>query len=162
MVVVVVACSRRGRRLPDLHSVVGREPRVRHALRRLTADGGPDVVVRRYTLPGGRIAGRVVHVVLLAVVVVVHDHAATAAAAADASAADVPDASADDATTAAAVPHVGRHVRVGKVRAHVQQVAAIALHFAGRSEHSTLSIIIYNIRKSNESIDGMGESTRGY
>ncbi|CAH1713548.1 unnamed protein product [Aphis gossypii] len=138
MVVAVVA-GRRGR-LPDLHPVVGREPRVRHALGRLSADRGPDVVVRRYALPGGRVARRVVHVVLLAVVVVVHDHAASAAAAA-ADSADAAEhaasaAAASDETApaaaASAVPHVGRHVRVGKVRAHVQQVAAIALHFAGR------------------------------
>lgn len=138
--VVVIVVAGRGGRLPDFHPVVGREPRVWHALWRLSANGGPDVVVRRYALPGGRVARSVVHVVLLAVVVVVHDHAATAATAAD-NAADTtehaaPAAAASDeasaAPSASAVPHVGRHVRVGKVRAHVQQVAAVALHFACR------------------------------
>jgi len=140
LVVVVVVAGRSGR-LPDFHPVVGREPRVRHALGRLSADGGPDVVVRWYALPGGRVARRVVYVVLLTVVVVVHDHATTAAApAADNSAdaakhASTTAAASDEASagpSASAVPHVGRHVRVGKVRAHVQQVAAVALHFAGR------------------------------
>lgn len=133
--VVIIVVARRGRcgRLPDFHPVVGRETRVRHSLWRLPAYGGPDVVVWWYALPGGRVTGRIVHVMLLAVMMVVHDHAA----ADDAStAADVADASADDASTtaddAAAVPHIGRHVRVGKVRAHVQQVTAIALHFVGR------------------------------
>jgi len=155
--VVIVVVAGRGGRLPDLHPVVGRETRVRHALGRLSAHGGPDVVVRRYALSGGRVARRVVHVVLLTVVVVVHDHAAAAAddssaatyaaadyaAAADDSSAAAAAASADDA---AAVPHVGRHVRVGKVRAHVQQVAAVALHFAGRREHSRLRAVPFNGR----------------
>lgn len=140
LVVVVVVAGRSGR-LPDFHPVVGREPRVRHALGRLSADGGPDVVVRWYALPGGRVARSVVHVVLLAVVVVVHDHATTATTptaddSADASQhAATAAAASDEASTGSstsAVPHVGRHVRVGKVRAHVQQVAAVALHFAGR------------------------------
>jgi len=140
LVVVVVVAGRSGR-LPDFHPVVGREPRVGHALGRLSADGGPDVVVRWYALPGGRVARSVVHVVLLTVVVVVHDHATTATTP---TADDSADASKHAATAAAAsdeassgpstsaVPHIGRHVRVGKVRAHVQQVAAVALHFAGR------------------------------
>lgn len=139
LVVVVVVAGRRGR-LPDLHPVVGREPRVRHALGRLSTDRGPDVVVRRYALPGGRVTRRVVHIVLLAVVVVVHDHATSAATAAADDSADAAEHAASAAATsdetapaaaASAIPHVGRHVRVGKVRAHVQQVAAIALHFAG-------------------------------
>lgn len=137
--VVVVIVAGRGGRLTDFHPVVGREPRVRHALGWLSTDGGPNVVVRRYALSGGRIAWRVVHVVLLAVVVVIHDHAATAPAAddsADASEHSAPATAASDEASAgpsaSAVPHIGRHVRVGKVRAHVQQVAAVALHFAGR------------------------------
>jgi len=70
--------------------------------------------------------------------VVVHDHAATAAAAdpADTSEYATTAAAASNEASAApsatAVPHVGRHVRVGKVRTHVQQVAAVALHFADR------------------------------
>jgi len=134
VVVVVTGC---GGRLPDFHPIVGREPRVRHALGRLSPDSGPDGVVRRYALPGGRVARRVVHVVLLAVVMVVHDHTATAAAAdsADATEYASPAAAASNeasaASSASAVPHVGRHVRVGKVRTHVQQVTAVTLHFAG-------------------------------
>jgi len=140
--VVVVVVAGRGGRLPDFHPVVGREPRVRHALGWLSAYGGPNVVMRRYALPGGRVTRRVVHVVLLTVVVVIHDHAATAAAASSADdSANAAEHATPSATTsneastipsASAVPHVGRHVRVGKVRAHVQQVAAVALHFAGR------------------------------
>jgi len=132
--VVVVVVTGRGGRLPDFHTIVGREPRVRHALGRLSSDGGPDVVVWRYALPGGRVARRVVHVVLLAVVVVVHDHSTTAAAAAAeyATPAAATSDEASDAPSASAVPHVRRHIRVGKVRTHVQQVAAVALHFAGR------------------------------
>lgn len=128
LVVVVVVTRRRGR-LPDFHPVVGREARIRHALGRLSAHGGPDVVVRRYALPGGRVAGRVVDVVLLPVVVVVHDHSTATASADDASAAAQHATTSSAADHSAAVPHVGRHVRVGEVRAHVQQVAAVALHF---------------------------------
>lgn len=129
--VVIGVVARRGGRLSDFHPVVRRKTRVRHALGRLSADGGPAVMVRRYALPGSRVTRRVVHVMLLAVVVMVHDHAATSADAA----ADAATATAEYATATAAVPHVGWHVRIGKVRTHVQQVTAIALHFAGRNEH---------------------------